>query len=211
MLEEKMKTVRNLLGLAIAAAFLLAGCGSQPAAPAAKIVSISGQVEARAMADQSFITASADQQLMAGGAVRTGKDSVASLLTVADSAKVDVAADSYFEVRAGNDKIGFQGDGKAVFDVNKQQKSIVVETQHGNTAVLGTRFGQLVSSGSFELYVAEGKVEFTSKTGEKRQVGAGQQLVWNTAEALPAVAETNVVESEAFFGSGDKGFEFNRR
>ena len=127
MLEEKMKTVRNLLGLAIAASFLLAGCGGQPAAPAAKIVSISGQVEARAMADQSFITASADQQLMAGGAVRTGKDSVASLLTVADSAKVDVAADSYFEVRAGNDKIGFQGDGKAVFDVNKHQKSIVVE------------------------------------------------------------------------------------
>lgn len=147
---------------------------------------------------------------MAGGAVRTGKDSGASLLTVADSAKVDVAADSYFEVRAG-DKIGFQGDGKAVYDVNKQQKSIVVETQHGNTAVLGTRFGQLISSSSFELYVAEGKVEFTSKTGEKRQVGAGQQLVWNTSEALPAVAETNVVESEAFFGSDKKGFEFNRR
>jgi len=148
---------------------------------------------------------------MAGGAVRTGKNSAASLLTVADSAKVDVAADSYFEVRAGNDKIGFQGDGKAVFDVNKQQKSIVVETQHGNTAVLGTRFGQFISSSSFELYVAEGKVEFTSQAGEKRQVGAGQQLVWKTSEALPAVAETNVVESEAFFGSGDKGFEFNRR
>lgn len=206
-----MKTARILLGLLLAASSVLTGCGGQQAAPAAKIVSISGQVEARTTAEQNFSTAGVDLQLMAGGAVRTGKDSAASLLTVADSAKVDVAADSYFEVRAGNDKIGFQGDGKAVFDVNKQQKSIVVETQHGNTAVLGTRFGQLISSGSFELYVAEGKVEFTSKTGEKRQVGAGQQLVWNTAEALPSVTETNVVESEAFFGSGAKGFEFNRR
>ncbi len=193
----------------LAAAFMFAGCGNQ-SAPVAKIVSISGQVEARVMAEQGFSAASTDLQLMDGGAVRTGKDSAASLLTVADSAKVEVAADSYFEVRAG-DKIGFQGDGKAVFDVNKQQKSIVVETQHGNTAVLGTRFGQLISSSSFELYVAEGKVEFTSKSGEKRQVGAGQHLVWNTSEALPAVAESNVVESEAFFGSGSKGFEFNRR
>ncbi len=205
-----MKTVRILLGSMFAAAFLVAGCGNQPV-PAAKIASVNGQVEARIMADQSFAAASVDLQLMAGGAVRTGKDSGASLLTVADSAKVDVAADSYFEVRAGNDQIGFQGDGKAVYDVNKQQKSIVVETQHGNTAVLGTRFGQLVSSSSFELYVAEGKVEFTSKAGEKRLVGAGQQLVWNTSETLPVVAESNVVESEAFFGSGNKGFEFNRR
>ena len=131
-----MKTVRILLGSMLAAAFLVAGCGNQPV-PAAKIVSINGQVEARIVADQSFSAASTDLQLMAGGAVRTGKDSAASLLTVADSAKVDVAADSYFEVRAGDDKIGFQGDGKAVYDVNKQQKSIVVETQHGNTAVLG--------------------------------------------------------------------------
>ena len=205
-----MKTVRILaISCMLAAAFMFAGCGNQ-SVPVAKVVSLSGQVEARTTADKNFSAASADLQLMAGGAVRTGKNSAASLLTVADSAKVDVAADSYFEVRAGNDKIGFQGDGKAVFDVNKQQKSIVVETQHGNTAVLGTRFGQLISSGSFELYVAEGKVEFTSKTGEKRQVGAGQQLVWNTSEALPAVTETNVVESEAFFGSGAKGFEFNR-
>jgi len=205
-----MKTVRILLGSMLAAALLVTGCGNQPV-PAAKIVSINGQVEARITADQSFSAASADLQLMAGGAVRTGKDSVASLLTVADSAKVDVAADSYFEVRAGNDKIGFQGDGKAVYDVNKQQKSIVVETQHGNTAVLGTRFGQQISSSSFELYVAEGKVEFTNKAGEKRQVGAGQQLIWKTSEALPAVAESNVVESEAFFGAGGKEFEFNRR
>lgn len=206
-----MKTVRILvISCMLAAAFMFAGCGNQ-SVPVAKVVSLSGQVEARTTADKNFSAASADLQLMAGGAVRTGKNSAASLLTVADSAKVDVAADSYFEVRAGNDKIGFQGDGKAVFDVNKQQKSIVVETQHGNTAVLGTRFGQFISSSSFELYVAEGKVEFTSQAGEKRQVGAGQQLVWKTSEALPAVAETNVVESEAFFGSGDKGFEFNRR
>ncbi|HNW12803.1 MAG TPA: FecR domain-containing protein, partial [Candidatus Rifleibacterium sp.] len=142
-----MKTVRILaISCMLAAAFMFAGCGNQ-SVPVAKVVSLSGQVEARTTADKNFSAASADLQLMAGGAVRTGKNSAASLLTVADSAKVDVAADSYFEVRAGNDKIGFQGDGKAVFDVNKQQKSIVVETQHGNTAVLGTRFGQLISSG----------------------------------------------------------------
>ncbi|HNX74445.1 MAG TPA: FecR domain-containing protein [Candidatus Rifleibacterium sp.] len=201
---------KNLvLSAFLGAVFFSAGCGSQ-ATPAAKIVSVSGQVEAKITAEQGFATAAGDMQLMAGGAVRTAKDSSASLMTLADSAKVDVAADSYFEVRAGSDKIGFQGEGKAVYDVNKQQKSIVVETRHGNTAVLGTRFGQIVSSSSFELYVANGKVEFTNKTGEKRQVGAGQQLIWNTSEALPTVVETNVVESEAIFGSGDRSFEFNR-
>lgn len=205
-----MKTGRLLLGSFLAAAFFLSGCGTN-SVPAAKIVSVNGQVEARTSPDQSFAVAKADLQLMAGGAVRTGKESTAGLLTLSDSAKVEVTADSYFEVRAGDDKIGFQGDGKAFFDVNKQQKSIVVETQHGNTAVLGTKFGQKISSGSFELYVAQGKVEFTSKAGEKRQVGAGQQLVWNITESLPAVAESNVVESEAFFGSGEKSFQFNRR
>ncbi|HNS09144.1 MAG TPA: hypothetical protein PKN29_05540, partial [Candidatus Ozemobacteraceae bacterium] len=97
-----MKTVRILaISCMLAAAFMFAGCGNQ-SVPVAKVVSLSGQVEARTTADKNFSAASADLQLMAGGAVRTGKNSAASLLTVADSAKVDVAADSYFEVRAGN-------------------------------------------------------------------------------------------------------------
>lgn len=205
-----MKTGRILLCSFIAATLLMSGCG-QTAAPAAKIVSVNGQVEARVSPDQNFAVAKSDLQLLIGGAVRTGKESAVGLLTLSDSAKIEVSADSYFEVRAGDDKIGFQGNGKAIFDVNKQQKSIIVETQHGNTAVLGTRFGQNISSSSFELYVAQGKVEFTSTAGEKRLVGPGQQLVWDTAETLPAVAESNVIESESFFGTDGKSFEFNRR
>lgn len=195
--------------LLIVFSILAGGCGSKNE-HAARIISVVGQVDAKVAADKEFAGAQPEMQMMPGGAVRTAKDSSAKLLTVADSVQIDVTADSYFEVRAA-DKIGFQGSGKAIFDVNKQKNAIVIETQHGNTAVLGTKFGQYVSSGTFELWVEKGLVEFSSKSGEKRKVGANQKLVWKTDEALPAPVECNMIESATFFGAGGESFDFNRR
>ncbi len=67
----------------------------------------------------------------------------------------------------------------------------------------------MVSSSSFELLVNKGQVEFSTKGGEKRKVGANQRLFFRIGEPLSEPVELNLVESETFFGTGN--FNFNRR
>ncbi|MBU1106951.1 MAG: hypothetical protein KKB51_09815 [Candidatus Riflebacteria bacterium] len=126
---------------------LTVGCGSQDK-PLARIVSVKGKVDARLESSSAFVAAQADMQLKHQGAVRTGKDSGTILEDIARKGSIKTDPDSYYEVRAGT-SIGFHGSGKAVFDIDKQQTEIQIDTPHGNTAVLGTKFGQLVSSDTF--------------------------------------------------------------
>lgn len=194
----------------VLAGLFAAGCGSQ-SEPLAKISSVEGKVAARLEVNSDFVEAKAEMQLKHQGAVRTDKDSVAVLEDIARKGSIKIDPDSYYEVRAGT-CIGFQSSGKAVFDINKQNTQIQVETPHGNTAVLGTKFGQLVSSDSFELWVEEGQVEFTSSKGDKQRVAAGQKLQWKIDEGdLPQATSFNLLESESFFGNNDESFKFNSR
>lgn len=201
----------RIFTVALSALILLAftGCGQQEKA-AAKIFSFSGDVAFKARSDAQFAPAAANAEIIAGGAVRTSKESEASLQLTANKANIRIYEDTFFEVRAEN-SLGFQSSGKAVYDVNKQEKEIMVETTHGNTAVLGTRFAQIVKEDSFELWVEKGEVEFTSKNGQKRRVSAGKNIRWDTAKPLPEASEHSFVDSEAIFGTGQGSFDFNRR
>jgi len=187
-----------------------AGCGDA-AKPAAKILKVSGNVNARPTAGEVFKRASAEMNLMVGGAIRTESDAGASLQTHMDSMVIDIFADSYFEVRTAGSSAGYQGEGKAVYEVNKQKKPVVIETPHGTTAVLGTKFGQIVAGDSIMIIVESGKVAFTSKGGENREISAGKKLIWKITEPLAAVSDSNLIDSESFFGSGISSFEFERR
>jgi len=189
---------------------LLAGCGGA-GEPLARIAAIEGKVDARPEAEGAFAAAKVDMQLRHQGAVRTDKESTAALEDMARKGSIKIEPDSYYEVRAGV-TLGFHGSGKAVFDVNKQQTEIQIETPHGNTAVLGTKFGQIVASDSFELWVEEGTVEFTARDGSKQRVTASQKLQWQVQQgALPQPVNFNLLESEDFFGKKDESFKFNTR
>jgi hypothetical protein len=189
---------------------LLTGCGSSNE-PLARIAAIEGKVDARPELNGAFAAAKVDMQLKHQGAVRTDKESTAALEDMARKGSVKIAPDSYYEVRAGV-TLGFHGAGKAVFDVNKQQTEIQIETPHGNTAVLGTKFGQIVASDSFELWVEEGTVEFTARDGSKQRVTGSQKLQWQVQQgALPQPVNFNLLESEDFFGKKDESFKFNTR
>lgn len=186
------------------------GCGSQNE-PLARIASVKGKVDARLEASSTFVAAQTDMQLMHQGAVRTAKESGATLEDVVRKGAIEIDPDSYYEVRSGT-SIGFQRVGKAVFDINRQQTEIHIDTPHGTTAVLGTRFGQIVSSDTFELWVEEGQVEFTASNGDKQKVSANQKLQWQVNEgSLPQPVNFNLLESEDFFGAKGENFKFNQR
>jgi hypothetical protein len=189
-------------------ALCLTGCGDK-AAPAARILSVAGTVQARVSSGIDFAAAKPGMELKVGGAIRTGSNSNARILTHFDSMKIDVSADSFFEVREGK-TVGFQGEGKAVYDVNKQKSDAVIETPHGATAVLGTKFGQQIGSDSVLIIVEKGKVRFTGKSGQNREIIAGQKFAWIVSEPMPTVVEANLIDSEGFFGNVD-AFEMQRR
>lgn len=190
---------------------LVYGCGSQNE-PLAKIASLKGKVDARTGAGATFVPAQTDMHLKHQGAIRTDRESEATLEDISRKGSIKIDPDSYYEVRAGTN-IGFHGNGKAIFDINKQQTEIHIETPHGNTAVLGTKFGQVISEEKFELWVEEGRVEFTAKNGDKQALSANQKIQWEVKNGpLPAPAEFNLLESEEFFKSNQSdGFHFNRR
>ncbi len=124
---------------------------------------------------------------------------------------IDIFADSYFEVRAAGSVAGYQGEGSAAYEVKKQNNPVAIETPHGTTAVLGTKFGQQVASDAIMILVESGKVAFTSNAGEKREITAGKKLAWKVTGPLPEVTESSLVESEAFFNKGTDSFEFELR
>ena len=193
----------------MAAVIFVTGCDST-SEKVAHINSFEGAVSARAESDSAFIPAIAQMPLHSGGAIRTDADGKALLELVDGSARISVESDSYYEVRSGS-TIGSHQSGRAVFDVNKQEKDIIIETPHGNTAVLGTRFAQVISENSLQIFVEKGLVEFTSNRGEKQKIAAGKKLSWNPEEKLPDPSEINLLESESFFGNSGSRFDFNRR
>ena len=199
-----------LAGMVVASILFITGCGSE-SQPAARVLKVSGQVNARVAAGEAFKQASADMELKVGGAVRTESEASARLQTHLDSMTIDIFADSYFEVRATGGVAGYQGEGSAAYEVKKQNNPVAIETPHGATAVLGTKFGQRVASDSIMILVESGKVAFTSNAGEKREITAGKKLVWRVTGPLPDVAESSFIESEAFFKDGISSFEFERR
>lgn len=177
---------------------LIVGCGMRGVV--AKITGTEGEVSTRNSGSAPFVKAQPGLELAEGGAVRTGKDGKAVLEDLARKGRITVDLDSYYEVRM-NKSVGWLEYGKALFDIIRQEEEIVIETPHGNTAVLGTVFGQVVASDSFELWVEKGKVEFTAKNGQKRTVSANQKLIWKVNEELPEAVNFNLPESEAFFGA----------
>lgn len=200
-----MKIIYTVLFVSIIAFF--AGCGAEKPV-VAKFQSFAGEVMVKAVGKTEFVKAASDQSLFTGDAIRTGKESFATVMNLENKAKIQIFPESYFEIK-GQNSMGMQNNGQAIFEVDKQEKEIVVETPHGVTAVLGTKFGQVVTQDGFELLVEKGVVEFTATNGSKKKVTAAQKIMWKTSEELPEPAEVNLIESESFFG--ESSFRFNQR
>ena len=180
------------------------GCGDGEA-PLVRIAKVEGNVEIRELPGAAFVPALVEMTMKHQGAVRTGKSSRATLVHLAHKSVVTVLEDSWYEVRAGA-AAGCQSAGQAIFEVEKQQNEFIIESSHGATAVLGTKFAQIVSSDTIEIWVKSGLVEFTSRTGRKKQIAALQKFRWHTADAdLPEPESFVETEAETIFGSDESG------
>ena len=153
----------------------------------AEIVSITGKVETRPMANAPWTAAQAKQVLFGGNFVRTLDDSSAALL-FADRSQLRLSRNSMFEVKS-------IGDGKTT-DTNvsllkgkswMQSKSVPnklkVETPSGTAGIHGTDWVMEVDdAGVTTVTVLSGEVEFSNALGSVR-VNANEQAVTEPGRA----------------------------
>jgi hypothetical protein len=123
------------------------------------------------------------------------------------------ADDSYRKV-SKNEKlkngsiIKTSNDGKANINIQKQLTDIEIETMHGVTAILGTRFLIETDSEKFVLIVDKGKVRFTRKyDGEKIELGSGQMIEFTARSSTTNKLEAKTIDPytrEKLFGGNSK-------
>jgi len=167
----------KLLGLTtiVIICSLLLGCGAQQTK--AKFSMVSGKVEMKQPAMNTFIQAKKDDVLVVGGAVRTMPTASANLI-LSNRGIIEIMPDSYFELTSANGSIK-QNAGSILFHINENKGGYTVTTPHGVTAVLGTVFKLSVTIGSTLIEVKEGKVSFTNLKGEVKQINANEKISIN--------------------------------
>ncbi|MEW6708655.1 MAG: FecR domain-containing protein [Candidatus Riflebacteria bacterium] len=186
---------------------LLLGCSAEQA-DVCRLKSFTGEVEVSA--DKNDFKPAANGQLMAAGSeIRVRKNSSALLEFIQNSGTLTLKENSFFEVKAGN-CLGNQKAGMASYDINKKQTEIVIETPHGTTAILGTKFVQSVTESSFDLWVADGKVSFTT-AGKSKIIEAGSKIHFQKNSQLEEPQPIPLPEKAKIFMKGDGKVNINRR
>ncbi len=186
--DPKTPAVFGLSGfmaaLLVGAFLVSAGCASS--IPVAGLENPRGKVEVKPEANGVFRPGKSGDQMASGGAVRTGEDGEATLVFT-DGLKVRMWPDSHFRV-TGTAHIGHQASGSVLFTVPRSPVQRTIETPNGLTTITGTVFAQEVAPQSISILLDEGKVAFTDKQGNRRDLEPGQQLVATLGEPLPAAA-----------------------
>lgn len=209
MLKYTGKLGWSILGVCLLAAIgtsVLHSTGCRQAAPVAKIEQPQGVVEARLDSGSVFRTVTNGDQIVAGGAVRTGADGETDIV-FADGVRVKIWPDSHFSITGGA-RIGRQEAGSALFKVQPSPVERTIETPTGLTTITGTVFAQEVTSSTFSLFLDEGKVSFTDLKGARKTLTAGQQLLATAGEALTDPTPMDERLRKAIFHPGE--FPFNK-
>ncbi|MEW6708454.1 MAG: FecR family protein [Candidatus Riflebacteria bacterium] len=170
MLSKTQISFRLIIAI-IALSVIITGC--QKSESGAKLLKVTGDVEARIDSGSKFTKAVQNSFLLVGGAVRTRPESSADLLLPDNCGIIELKQDSYFEFTESSFK---QNSGTGVYRINPSKKPISVETPHGITGVIGTVFEVTVSSSSTKVGVSEGKVRLTSKSGTEHILESGKMM-----------------------------------
>jgi hypothetical protein len=192
-----MKSLRIALLLTVLAVSLLCSACNNGASAVAEIKKPKGIVEARFTTDARFAAAGEGTPLAIGGAAKTGEDST-SLVVIAGKAEIALKPESFFEVGLGN-TLGKQTAGTAIYNVEKHPQSLRIETPHGVTAVLGTRFLIEVNASGTIILVDEGKVSFTNPVGNSREINPRERLIAPVSGPLPAPEKIDPITCEQIF------------
>lgn len=187
-----------VLGMAVIGGFGCGGSGSGK--PSAWIKEPKGKVEARQNSQDSFAMTKDKHPLFKGGAVRTGEDGT-TVVKFQDSSEATVTPEGYLEI-VMDSVLATQKGGRVIYEFGKQGSPARIETPHGVTAVLGTKFMIGVASGVTMVAVEEGKVSFTSLDHKEQFLTPGQKLTIKTGEPVPAPINIDPMERENLFSLG---------
>lgn len=163
----------------------------------AKIQKAKGTIEVRFSADSRFAAAEDGTQIAVGGAAKTGEDSTTQVVFT-DRAMVFLKPESFFEVGSGP-TLGRQNAGTGIYSVDKTGKDTRIETPHGVTAVLGTRFLLEVNASGTIVLVDEGKVSFTNPNGNSREINSRERLIVPAVGPLPAPEKIDPITCDQIF------------
>lgn len=152
----------------------LPGCNEKASDISARVVALSGVVEIKNAAADSFVAAKMNDNLGVGGILKTGEAAQASL-EIIDRGVVELKSESSFELEPGKDYI-VQKAGVAIYKIEKNKEGFKVKSPQAVTCVLGTRFMVRILDGMTVVGVEEGRVSVTTNKGETRIIEAGKKL-----------------------------------
>ncbi len=152
---------------------LNAGCGKK-ILQGVLIEEVKGTVQTRITRESLFEAAKPKMALAVGGAIKSGDDGFARI-SFPSGATIEIRPDTFFEIGEDNN-LGKQANGEALFQVKPQGVKTTVETPHGVTAILGTKFLQQISSDSTTISLFEGKVQFMANNGKSETLDEKKQL-----------------------------------
>lgn len=184
----------------IAATMLFNGCSNKNDKPVAKLLKISGTVEIRTAPDTKFESANPDYELYNDMAVRTGENSNAEL-SFTCGGMLKLSSGAFFQVKSGQ-ILGKQTSGAGLYEIDKQPQPISIETPHGVTTILGTKFRQVVNADSVEIVLTEGQIEFYDNAGNKAKVEAGHKLLVKKDQPLSDPVSIDDFNVDELFNEG---------
>lgn len=200
------------LAMVCLAAFTFAclGCGSQQQETVAKITAVSGDVKMRQNQESEYVAADRGMTINQGGFVKTGDQSSATL-EIFNKGTVQIKSDVVFQLTKSSEADVVQESGVAIYNIGKDGRGFKAKTPQGVSCVLGTFFALVSNDSSFELWVKEGQVEFTTNLGQKHQAKEGQKLVHTGADGKTEVSEPGLGAMESFFADDDPMPPFNMK
>ncbi|MBU1106039.1 MAG: FecR family protein [Candidatus Riflebacteria bacterium] len=169
--------------------------------PVVRIAVVEGKVTAKLSDSAVFVSASIDQQLSSGDAIKTNDASKAALEFISDKSQVLLGKNTYLEIHNFSEKELRQISGIAIYQINKQGRKLKIETPQGIASILGTILRIDATASETIVSVKEGKVAFSRKSGQQVIINGGQQYATSYSEntALPIATD----EIEALFRAPD--------
>ncbi|MGM0599989.1 MAG: FecR domain-containing protein [Candidatus Rifleibacteriota bacterium] len=189
-----MKFVKIVL---IMCSIFFYGCSDQNNVPIGQLIKISGTVEIREAPGQKFKTASVNLKLFNDMAVRTQENSKAKL-SFTCGGQLKLSSNAFFQVKSGQ-VLGKQTSGSGFYEIDKQPKPLSIETPHGVTTILGTKFRQMVNETSVEIFLKEGSIEFYDNAGNKTKIESGQKLLVEKGKPLTEAVPTDDFDVDKLF------------
>lgn len=201
--------MKNSLFVCIMTILLLSfhGCGKS-ASPVAKIIKFTGKATYMLSSSSAFKEVKVEQGIAQGGSVKTSEDSTAELEFIKDKTKVNIAENTYFEIKDFSKKQLKQMGGVAIYDVSPQDKELTVETPHGMATVLGTVF-QVKTADTFTEVVVERGVVQLAWGKNTVKIKAGEYVDTKSKDNTPKPVDMEELE-RIFNGKGAK-INYNAR